>query len=649
MKNTHKKQGVERLYYGARVQYRSNMTVKAQFNLGIEPTTIACIALVTPDYGPGSATGSYLLAFNRTWFFLARDDVYRADWHWSTQGRFDPAEDIIMQLDLIDITDGAGQRTASRLECRWWVAGQAMPVQPQIVGVDSVYDVSAVMLGAFTNSVEGSRANPVVFRWIEVIGSEIEVEPIVDFNGDFLDDFSDGDTQDGSPVTWWWDASMGECVVTPEGLRMTAPTGWGESLYVFAQDAYGSDVRYTGNVTVRARVKVPESTEGFGSQAFVCLRTGDAAGGGYMLGINRLYFHIQRLDGYHYSNWYSPSQWDSAMNGRFDPAQDVMIQFDVIDLTDAAGHRTTSRLEGRWWLPGQEMPAQPQVSATDAKFDAGGIAIGSSCIDGLNSGVIFRWVEVIGSEVEVEPIVDFNGDGTVDMKDLLKMINNWNQDEPSVDINGDGTVDENDLEILMEYWDQNVDDPTLLAHWALDETEGAVAYDSAGTNNAVLSGNPTWQPTMGQLNGALDLDGIDDCIITGPVLNPAEGPFSVLAWVKGGAAGQVVVSELNSNWLCTNPSNGELTTELTCQGRSTIPLLSQTVITDGEWHRVGLVWGGSNRTLYVDDVIVAQDTQGSLQESNSGLYIATGKAMEAGTFWSGLIDDVRIYTRAVKP
>lgn len=74
-------------------------------------------------------------------------------------------------------------------------------------------------------------------------------------DGGFLDDFSDGDTQDGSPVTWRWDASMGECVVTPEGLQVT-PT-WpgpnpGAELYVFAQDAYGRDVHYTGNVTVRA-------------------------------------------------------------------------------------------------------------------------------------------------------------------------------------------------------------------------------------------------------------------------------------------------------------------------------------------------------------------------------------------------------------
>ena len=76
---------------------------------------------------------------------------------------------------------------------------------------------------------------------------------------------------------------------------------------------------------------------------------------------------------------------------------------------------------------------------------------------------------------------------------------------------------------------------------------------------------------------------------------------------------------------------------------------SQTYITDGNWHRIGLVWDGSHRTLYVDDILVAEDTQDALEGSNSGLYIGCDKAMVPGTFWSGLIDDVRIYNRAVYP
>jgi len=73
------------------------------------------------------------------------------------------------------------------------------------------------------------------------------------------------------------------------------------------------------------------------------------------------------------------------------------------------------------------------------------------------------------------------------------------------------------------------------------------------------------------------------------------------------------------------------------------------VVIDNQWHLIGFVWDGSQRILYVDDVEVARDTQANLAGSDNGLYIGTGKAMEAGTYFSGLIDDVRIFNRAVTP
>ncbi len=90
-------------------------------------------------------------------------------------------------------------------------------------------------------------------------------------------------------------------------------------------------------------------------------------------------------------------------------------------------------------------------------------------------------------------------------------------------------------------------------------------------------------------------------------------------------------------------------TELKSIGRSAGPLFSETVITDGQWHRIGFVWDGSNRTLYVDSIAAAQDTQDGLTDSANGLYNGTGNAMAPGTYFSGLIDDVRIYNRVVIP
>ncbi len=189
-----------------------------------------------------------------------------------------------------------------------------------------------------------------------------------------------------------------------------------------------------------------------------------------------------------------------------------------------------------------------------------------------------------------------------------------------------------------------------VAYWKLDETEGFIAHDSARNRDGTVHGGPEWRPAGGVVGGALQLDGIDDYVETEFVLSPAEGPFSVFAWIKGGAPGQAILSQIDgANWILSDASEGKLMTELKAAGRGAAELLSQTIITDGNWHRIGLVWDGSHRTLYVDDLAVAEDAQTNLEASENGLYIGAGKAMEPGSFWSGLIDDVRIYNRTVKP
>lgn len=73
------------------------------------------------------------------------------------------------------------------------------------------------------------------------------------------------------------------------------------------------------------------------------------------------------------------------------------------------------------------------------------------------------------------------------------------------------------------------------------------------------------------------------------------------------------------------------------------------MITDGLWHRVGFTWDGTNRVLYVDAAEVARDTQTGLGASTGGLYLGAGSTLAPGTYWAGLIDDVRIYNRIVRP
>lgn len=171
--------------------------------------------------------------------------------------------------------------------------------------------------------------------------------------------------------------------------------------------------------------------------------------------------------------------------------------------------------------------------------------------------------------------------------------------------------------------------PLATTQWTLDETEGNATHESVNGSNDVVVDSPLWQPTGGKVDGALELDGMDDCVISGSGPNPADGPFSVFAWIKGGTPGQVIISQpTGGNWLAVD-AEGNLITELRyIGGRATEPpLVSHMLITDDAWHRVALSWDGANRILYVDDVEVAKDTQPGFVNSEGGLYIGTGKDM----------------------
>lgn len=260
-------------------------------------------------------------------------------------------------------------------------------------------------------------------------------------------------------------------------------------------------------------------------------------------------------------------------------------------------------------------------------------------------------------QMEIRPVVDFDGDMVVGIEDLILLIEHWGQADPVFDIGpaplGDGFVGEADLEVLLANLGRNVD-PTLVAHWKLDEVGGTIAYDHGSydgqAEDATLFGDPVWAATEGALDGALALDGIDDYLGTPFLLDPGNGPFSVFAWIKGGAPDQVVVSQEDGrDWLLTD-TQGYLMSDLASDGRRPGgPLVSDVIVTDDTWHWVGVTWDGATRTLYVDDFEAGHDTLSALKSSAGGLRIGTGQGRATNSFWAGMVDDVRVYSRAVTP
>lgn len=263
-------------------------------------------------------------------------------------------------------------------------------------------------------------------------------------------------------------------------------------------------------------------------------------------------------------------------------------------------------------------------------------------------------------EVSIRAVVDFSADGKVDLNDFSTFAQYWQQSESSCDIGpnpfGDGIVDAHDVAVLAEYW---LDDSRIIAHWELDESQGVVVHDSVGGHDGfVIAQDPLWEPAGGKMNGALRLNGIDNYVFNGFDLNPAERAFSIFAWVKGGAPGQVLISQTDftsgrtalpgSTWLGIDPSDGRLVTTL--MEPQFDPLESDSVITDGQWHHVGLVYdiGALQRRLYLDGAEVARDADSVGGVASGGsLHFGAGKNRGAGTFFAGLLDDVRISSVAL--
>jgi hypothetical protein len=312
-----------------------------------------------------------------------------------------------------------------------------------------------------------------------------------------------------------------------------------------------------------------------------------------------------------------------------------------LDVDEDSGH--VSATDGARFIPADDLPMNSDNLHVSA---AGQLELG------------IRFAQATDTVV-VANAVDFNGDGTVDGTDVGVLFDHWQQDEPAFDVApppfGDGIVDVQDLIVVADHLFYEILPAELIAYWKLDETDGAIAYNTIGKFDGVLNGEPQWQPNDGMKDGALNLDGTDDYVATPFVIDPASDSFSVFAWIKGGAPGQVILSqEEGVNWLMADPDSGALRTDLKEPGTSGRnasppgpPLISQTIITDGDWHRIGFVRDVDNRILYVDGMEVARDIAAGLESSEGGLYFGAASTLDPSCFFLGLIDDVHMYDKVL--
>jgi large repetitive protein len=211
----------------------------------------------------------------------------------------------------------------------------------------------------------------------------------------------------------------------------------------------------------------------------------------------------------------------------------------------------------------------------------------------------------------------------------------------------------------------------LVGWWTFDDGTGTTAADkSPSKNNGTLIGNPTWStdkaPTKEANLGALSFDGASMHVEIGnPAVLKITGALSLAAWIKTSAVlgnYRTIVSKWWSgaedaaySLFFTDPGG----VGLSLNSAANIDLRASSsgiVLSDNAWHLVVGTWDGTTARIFTDGVqrgeAIGPAGFGALSDINHPVRIGTDAryAADAGDrYFPGLIDDVRIYTRALEP
>jgi len=198
----------------------------------------------------------------------------------------------------------------------------------------------------------------------------------------------------------------------------------------------------------------------------------------------------------------------------------------------------------------------------------------------------------------------------------------------------------------------------LVGHWTFDGNKmyTNVADSSGRGNHGRLSGFTSTTTVIGRLGQALEFDRVDDHIRIGSVTSGTSITYAF--WVKFPLVGRCCTDTLiwdgdtdGANDLYIHQTNADTKIAIV-DGNGT--LTSNTSLGLNQWKHVAIVTSDTDpkRTIYINGTADATSTTGIQSKTNTS-YITLGGAFDGGNliggdrYWRGLLDDVRIYNRAL--
>ncbi|BDS07033.1 hypothetical protein NT6N_20730 [Oceaniferula spumae] len=280
------------------------------------------------------------------------------------------------------------------------------------------------------------------------------------------------------------------------------------------------------------------------------------------------------------------------------------------------------------------------------------VTVNDSNPDSDGDGLLDSWeVANFGNLAAQDSNGDPDGDGLNNAGELAA-----GTDPNNTDSDGDGASDQ--LEVTAGS-DPNSNTSTpqglfadLHSWWRFDESAGTNAADLANGNHGTVSGAAF---VAGKNGNALQFDGVDDGVLVdsdGAILGT--GDFTLTAWVKIDAAagtGAVIQQRepgsngYNGEYVLNVNDNGTVTFFIYNNGHQ-FNITTTTTVNDDQWHHIAAVRDGDDGFVFIDGVQSAQGN-GPAKELRA-LALSIGyDHRDNNKYFAGLIDDVRVYTRAL--
>ena len=189
----------------------------------------------------------------------------------------------------------------------------------------------------------------------------------------------------------------------------------------------------------------------------------------------------------------------------------------------------------------------------------------------------------------------------------------------------------------------------LVGWWKFDETNGTIAVDSSvNGNNGTLHNGPTW--VDGKIGGALSFDGANDFVSLPDIRSHFNQAASVAMWVKvvtqghAGNKGGLVHFGTGSN--LHYPHGDGLIHMNVLRDDSRVDNISPTT-NFASWHLFTATTETSGNWRMYQNSALTKETTATQVGIPAQAFLGKSIGLDGTWFLHGLIDDVRIYDRAL--